>query len=73
MQSLAGGTGSGVGTRMSEMLRDEYQSSSQVHCVVWPYSSGEIAIQNYNLVLSLSHLHSCSDGACLSPTSHLPP
>lgn len=74
--SVAGGTGSGLGTRTTELLRDTYPHScilNQVRSpnsrqampvfvsrspsqVVWPYSSGEVIVQNYNALLSLSHL-----------------
>lgn len=36
ISSLAGGTGSGVGAYVTEMLRDHYPSSFQVNQVVWP-------------------------------------
>jgi tubulin delta len=33
--------------------------------VVWPYSSGEVIVQNYNAVLSLSRLARASDGVLI--------
>lgn len=59
--SLAGGTGSGLGTRITESLRDDYPHTSLVNAVVWPFNSGEVAVQAYNAVLSLSHLQGASD------------
>jgi len=59
--SLAGGTGSGVGAFCTERLRDEYSQSCIVNSVVWPYSSGEVILQNYNFILTLSKLYEHSD------------
>eukprot|EP00039_Didymoeca_costata_P006320 m.89262 g.89262 ORF g.89262 m.89262 type:complete len:433 (+) comp13210_c0_seq3:98-1396(+) len=59
--SVAGGTGSGFGTRLTEALRDGYQNSVITNQIIWPYSSGEVIVQNYNAILSLAHLHQCSD------------
>lgn len=33
--------------------------------IVWPYASGEVIVQNYNAVLSLSRLSKASDGVLL--------
>ena len=59
--SLAGGTGSGVGAYCTERLRDEYPRSTIVNPVVWPYTSGEVILQNYNFILTLSKLYEHSD------------
>ncbi|KAH9515143.1 Tubulin delta chain [Bulinus truncatus] len=59
--SLAGGTGSGVGAFVTQSLRDEYPFSFIVNQVVWPYSTGEIIVQNYNAILTLSHLYETAD------------
>ncbi|XP_041378716.1 tubulin delta chain-like [Gigantopelta aegis] len=61
LMSLAGGTGSGVGARITESLRDEFPHSFIVNQVVWPYQTGEVIVQNYNAVLTLSHLYQTSD------------
>ena len=29
--------------------------------VVWPYNTGEVIVQNYNAILTLSHLHDTAD------------
>jgi len=29
--------------------------------VIWPYSTGEVIVQNYNAVLSLAHLYQSAD------------
>ncbi|XP_059163168.1 tubulin delta chain-like [Physella acuta] len=59
--SLAGGTGSGVGAYVTQSLRDEFPHSFILNQVVWPYSTGEIIVQNYNAVLTLSHLYDTAD------------
>ena len=60
--SLAGGTGSGVGAHVTGCLRDEFPHSFILNQVVWPYGTGEVIVQNYNAILTLSHLYKCSDG-----------
>jgi tubulin delta len=45
LQSMAGGTGAGLGTYVAQALRDEYMSSPLVNCCVWPYESGEVIVQ----------------------------
>lgn len=59
--SLAGGTGSGLGTKLTETLRDNYPKTPVVTAVVWPFKSGEVAVQAYNVLLSLAHLQDSAD------------
>ncbi|XP_056330417.1 tubulin delta chain [Danio aesculapii] len=61
MMSVAGGTGSGVGTYITQRLRDLYPQSFILNQVTWPYGAGEVIVQNYNSVLTLSHLYQLSD------------
>ena len=42
LQSLAGGTGSGAGTRITHAVRDSFPSAYILNGVVWPSSSGEV-------------------------------
>lgn len=63
---LTGGTGSGVGARLTEELRDEYRTANIVNQVVWPYEMGEVCVQNYNALLTLAHL---LRGAALDPSA----
>jgi tubulin delta len=56
VMSLAGGTGSGLGTFLTEELRDYYPHSFIVNQPVWPFQDGEVIVQNYNAILSMSHL-----------------
>ncbi|XP_002735635.1 tubulin delta chain-like [Saccoglossus kowalevskii] len=59
--SLAGGTGSGVGAYITECLRDHFPHSFITNQVVAPYNTGEVIVQNYNALLTLSHLYQSSD------------
>ncbi|XP_061073792.1 tubulin delta chain [Conger conger] len=61
LMSVAGGTGSGVGTYITQCLRDAYPHSFLLNQLTWPYGTGEVIVQNYNSVLTLSHLYQCSD------------
>ena len=61
MMSVAGGTGSGVGARVTELLHDEYPHVFSLNQVVWPYASGEVIVQDYNTLLTLSHIYDASD------------
>lgn len=71
LHSVAGGTGSGVGklsiltecsnsflgTYITERLRAEYPHAFILNQLVWPYTKGEVTVQHYNTVLTLSKLY----------------
>ncbi|KAM4701737.1 tubulin delta chain [Discoglossus pictus] len=61
VMSMAGGTGSGMGTFVTQCLRDAYPNSFLLNHVIWPYGTGEVIVQNYNSILTLSHLYQSSD------------
>nr|XP_010307715.1 PREDICTED: tubulin delta chain isoform X3 [Balearica regulorum gibbericeps] len=61
IMSMAGGTGSGLGAFVTQCLRDAFPSSFILNHVIWPYGTGEVIVQNYNSVLTLSHLYQSSD------------
>ncbi|CAF90655.1 unnamed protein product, partial [Tetraodon nigroviridis] len=61
VMSVAGGTGSGVGTYLTQRLRDAYPRSFILNHLTWPYGSGEVIVQNYNSALTLAHLYQLSD------------
>ncbi|XP_063002433.1 tubulin delta chain [Elgaria multicarinata webbii] len=61
VMSMAGGTGSGLGAFVTAGLRDAYPTSFLLNDVIWPYGTGEVIVQNYNSVLTLSHLYQSSD------------
>ena len=69
--SLAGGTGSGVGAYMTHCLHDTFPDAFIINQVVWPYSTGEVILQNYNTVLTLSHLYQSSDAIIILENDHL--
>eukprot|EP00644_Phytophthora_capsici_P014663 jgi/Phyca11/555758/estExt2_Genewise1Plus.C_PHYCAscaffold_780008 len=62
LQSAAGGTGSGLGSFLTERLADFYPSTSLVNAVVWPYQSGEVIVQNYNAMLTMASLSDVAQG-----------
>lgn len=43
LMSVAGGTGSGVGTYVTQCLRDTYPKSFVVNHLTWPYEAGEVS------------------------------
>ena len=53
--SLGGGTGSGLGTKLVECIRQEFNLDIYSHLVL-PNKSGESPLQVYNCLLSLSSL-----------------
>uniref|UniRef100_A0A8C6ZFN4 Tubulin delta chain n=1 Tax=Nothoprocta perdicaria TaxID=30464 RepID=A0A8C6ZFN4_NOTPE len=61
IMSMAGGTGSGLGAFVTQCLRDAFPASFILNHVIWPYGTGEVIVQNYNSVLTLSHLYRSSD------------
>ncbi|XP_012223268.1 tubulin delta chain-like [Linepithema humile] len=61
--SSAGGTGSGIGSHMVELLREEYKTKPIVATMVLPFTFGEVCTQNYNTILTLAKF---SDRADLS-------
>ncbi|GAB5373325.1 hypothetical protein AAMO2058_001741400 [Amorphochlora amoebiformis] len=71
LSSLAGGTGSGLGAYTSELMRDVYPKSLIINQVVWPYTSGDVIVQGYNSILTLSHLTRVSDGIIVFQNDHL--
>lgn len=56
VHSLAGGTGSGLGSRIIEAYRDTFGKAYLATASVWPHSSGETPLQHYNTCFSLSRL-----------------
>ena len=63
--STAGGTGSGLGTRLSEALGEEFAEVKRVNISVAPYHFGEVAVQHYNSVLCLAKTSAVSDAVLL--------
>jgi tubulin delta len=44
LNSLAGGTGSGLGAHLIERMRDDFPKSIIFNTVIWPYSNGEVIL-----------------------------
>ena len=65
LQSMAGGTGAGFGAQLVEAIREELPSSFLFNHCVWPHSSGEVVVQNYNALLTMSHLLDQVNGAII--------
>ena len=60
-QSLAGGTGSGFGTHLVEAIKINNSKANMINVAIWPYSTGEVILQNYNSILTISRLIEHSD------------
>ncbi|KAI8911374.1 Tubulin/FtsZ family, GTPase domain-containing protein [Powellomyces hirtus] len=61
LHSVAGGTGSGLGSRMAEELRDAYPKNYLMTYAVTPFLAGDTALQHYNSLLSLGWMQRYSD------------
>lgn len=62
MHSLGGGTGSGLGCRLMELIRDTYPKSYLLATSVAPsWKCGDTPLQNYNSVFTLAHLQEHAD------------
>ncbi|XP_076246365.1 tubulin delta chain [Calliopsis andreniformis] len=59
--SCAGGTGSGIGSSILQLLREEYKTKPIITTAVLPFSFGEVCTQNYNTLLTLAKLCIHSD------------
>ena len=61
--AMAGGTGSGVGSKITESIRDEFGPKTPLIAhATWPYENGEVVVQSYNTLLTLATLLNNSDG-----------
>jgi tubulin delta len=54
-----------VGSFYTEFLRDRYPRTTLINNCVWPFSTGEVTLQNYNFLLTLNKLYEHSDGIVL--------
>lgn len=69
--SLAGGTGSGLGSRLLLDLRDAYPRQWLISAAVLPFITGDSALQNYNTALALAHVQQHADLALLFENGQL--
>ncbi|CAD7933950.1 unnamed protein product [Amoebophrya sp. A25] len=59
--SLAGGTGSGLGSFAITVLRELYPKTPILACCVLPFRSGEVAVQSFNACLALHAVYEHAD------------
>lgn len=65
LHSVAGGTGSGLGSYTMQLLRDAFPAAAITAVSVWPFESGEVSVQSFNATLSLAALYEYTDMAIL--------
>lgn len=61
LQSMAGGTGSGLGSYLLTVLKDEFPNVTFINFMVAPKKGGEVILQNYNALFSLATVYEYSD------------
>ncbi|KAE8892714.1 hypothetical protein PF005_g4508 [Phytophthora fragariae] len=72
MHSLGGGTGSGLGCRVLESMRDTYSKAYIVTASVAPsWTRGDSPLQNYNAVLTLRCLQEIADAVIYKDNDEL--
>lgn len=65
VHSIGGGTGSGLGTKMTEEIYDDFPDVSKLNLAVMPYHFGEVVVQHYNSVLCLAKVADVTDAVLL--------
>lgn len=65
LHSVAGGTGSGVGSYVLQQLRDFFPSTTIAAVSIWPFETGEVSVQSYNAALSLAAIYEYANIALL--------
>lgn len=63
IHSVAGGTGSGLGSNLLEMLADSYHKKLVTTYSVFPSDESEVVVQPYNTMLTLRRLIEDSDAS----------
>jgi len=61
INSLAGGTGSGLGSYLAILMKDYFPEINLLNIAVWPNDSGEVVVNSYNTLLSISENYKVSD------------
>lgn len=61
INSLAGGTGSGLGSYVNIVLKDYFPTINLFNISVWPHNTGEVVVNSYNTLLSISESYKVSD------------
>lgn len=57
INSLAGGTGSGLGSYLVVILKDNFPYLNLISIVIWPSITGEVIVSSYNTALSISETY----------------
>ncbi|GFE53124.1 tubulin delta chain isoform X1 [Babesia ovis] len=63
--SLGGGSGSGIGSYISNMISEQYPKTIHVTAAIAPFTYGENGMQSLNMTLALSHYQEFCDGIIL--------
>lgn len=71
LHSLAGGTGSGLGSRVAEEVRDAFPKHFLISVSIAPFGTGDTPLQHYNTLLSLAHLYPAVDGLVLASNADI--
>ncbi|KAK3270375.1 hypothetical protein CYMTET_21226 [Cymbomonas tetramitiformis] len=71
LYSLAGGSGSGLGSRILENLRKNYPRAFIMNVAVAPRPDGDTPLQNYNSVMAAQWMQAYSDGILLFQNADL--
>jgi len=66
LHSLAGGTGSGLGSRLAEEVRAAFPKVFLLSVSIAPFGVGDTPLQHYNQLLALAHLYPTVDGLLLA-------
>ncbi|KAL7058449.1 hypothetical protein AAHC03_016504 [Spirometra sp. Aus1] len=61
LHSMGGGTGSGIGSFISQLLADEYPNVFRLVTAVFPSLDDDVITSPYNTVLALNHLTEFAD------------
>nr|XP_033331876.1 tubulin delta chain-like [Megalopta genalis] len=59
--SSSGGTGSGIGSFIVQLLREEYSTKPIITTTILPFSFGEVCTQYYNTLFTLAKLYDHTD------------
>ncbi|XP_077123993.1 tubulin delta chain-like isoform X2 [Ranitomeya variabilis] len=65
LHSLCGGTGSGMGSRLCEEIRDAYPAGYILSVTAAPHETGDSPLQHYNSLLCLAWMQRFCDGILL--------
>ena len=61
INSLAGGTGSGLGSYVNVVIKEFFPTLNLFNISVWPHNTGEVVVNSYNTLLSISESYKVSD------------